>query len=281
MPLRDTVSLPLNVVRWRAPEACPPGLEVAEALVGRDLSDSDLRVVGQSRHLKYLDVAGSPIGDSGIENLESLQELEFLSLAACEEISDRGLAAVGNLGRLEVLDLSHCHRISDAGIAHLESLRVLRGLCLDACYSVTDAALSSLSTLPLLEEASLWSCEEISNEGIAALARVPSLRAVELPEFASIDDAGISTLVRTALGMTRLRVANLEGFTDNGMLAISTTSIEELAVSYCARVTDVGIESLAALPLLRRLTIKACPLVSDRGVAVLRARFPSASIEVS
>ena len=78
------------------------------------------------------------------EDMKAVGQFEELSqLWACSEaVSDRGLESIERLTQLEDLKVSSAN-ITDAGLSHLRGMQQLRSLDLDGC-GITDAGLNSL-----------------------------------------------------------------------------------------------------------------------------------------
>lgn len=84
------------------------------------LDDRLLKHIGQCRGLKALFLAGNPITNEGLKELETLDDLMILSLEGTQ-ISDEGLTSVARLRSLKVLVLTNT-RITDSGLDKLQTL---------------------------------------------------------------------------------------------------------------------------------------------------------------
>ncbi len=91
-------------------------------------SDDLLEEIGQFRRLEYLCLAGSPVTDAGVANLQGLTSLKWLSLDDTK-ISDRGLERLKGLDQLHTLSLG-LTSVSDEGLPHLKALTGLKRLSL-------------------------------------------------------------------------------------------------------------------------------------------------------
>ena len=72
------------------------------------------------------------IEDKHIEYIVSrIPDLEVLSLGPCKKITDRCIDYLVRLNNLVYLDLSYCHQISHMGIKNLSALKNLKTLIID------------------------------------------------------------------------------------------------------------------------------------------------------
>ena len=129
------------------------------------LTDAGLAHVAALANLKWLNLDGVGVTDSGLENLKNLSSLEKLVLSNTA-VTDAGLIHLHGLANLESLDLDGT-TVTDAGLAHLVSLSKLRALSL-IDTAVTDGGLDHLAGLPGLESAALLGTE-VTESGVASL----------------------------------------------------------------------------------------------------------------
>ncbi|XRB24595.1 hypothetical protein RI054_39g144510 [Pseudoscourfieldia marina] len=211
---------------------------------------------------------------------KTLRALSF----ADSRVSDDGVAALctataeGNgeeplCTSLEELDLSGCTRVTDAGIAQLTlfrqlvvldiSRKTLRALSF-ADSRVSDDGVAALCTAtaegngeePLctsLEELDLSGCTRVTDAGIAQLTLFRQLVVLDISRKTlralSFADSRVSDD-----GVAALCTATAEG---NGEEPLCT-SLEELDLSGCTRVTDAGIAQLTLFRQLVVLDISRC-----------------------
>ena len=107
-------------------------------------SDELLEQVGQLHRLEYLNLAGSPVTDAGLAQLQGLTALRWLSLDDTR-LTDAGLVHLNGLGQLQNLSLG-LTRVSDAGLPHLKPLTGLKTLSL-VLTSISDEAGQDLPRL--------------------------------------------------------------------------------------------------------------------------------------
>ncbi|XP_015591362.1 F-box/LRR-repeat protein 7 [Cephus cinctus] len=148
---------------------------------------------------------------------------------------------------LTTLVLRHSRRVTDDSVAAiLNNCSHLKELDLTGCSEVT-RAYCRIATLQL-QSLDLSDCHSVDDSGlILTLSRMPHLACLYLRRCARITD---TSLVAIALYCTTLR---------------------QLSVSDCVRVTDYGVRELAAHlgPSLRYLSVGKCDRVSDAGLLVV------------
>jgi Leucine-rich repeat (LRR) protein len=99
--------------------------ELRELSLGRTISHKGLEHLKELKQLRtlYLNVEG--ITDTGLKELEKLEELRVLGL---RNITDTGLEYLRNLKKLEALDLSGNKKITGTGLEYVNALKKLRKL---------------------------------------------------------------------------------------------------------------------------------------------------------
>jgi hypothetical protein len=114
-----------------------------------DVTDEDMKSVGQFEELLQLSVPSDAVSDRGLESIEGLTQLEDLGLSS-PNISDAGLAHLSGMKQLRHLRLNGC-KITDGGVELLKGLSQLETLSL-AGTKITDVGLERLQGLRHLEE---------------------------------------------------------------------------------------------------------------------------------
>ncbi|XP_037230636.1 distal membrane-arm assembly complex protein 2 isoform X2 [Falco rusticolus] len=76
-----------------------------------------------------VDLSGSPLTYSGLDNLVPLTQLQHLDLSGCPHLDDWALGRLHVFGdSLQELSVSRCPRITERGLATLHHLQLLRRL---------------------------------------------------------------------------------------------------------------------------------------------------------
>ncbi|XP_061073727.1 distal membrane-arm assembly complex protein 2 isoform X2 [Conger conger] len=99
--------------------------------------------------VEEVDLSGTVINYSGLNNIANQRGLRSLSLRGCPQVDDWFLSRLHMFrDSLEELDLSHCPRITVGGLASLHNLRKLRRLDLSSLPQLQSPGLVRM----LLEE---------------------------------------------------------------------------------------------------------------------------------
>ena len=102
-----------------------------------------MKVVGQLRMLKRLDLSNTLVTDRGLKELQKLSTLVHLVLP--KQTSDSGLKRLTDLVNLEHLDLS-ATQVTDKGLTELRGFHELRFLMLNR-LGITDEGVKELRHL--------------------------------------------------------------------------------------------------------------------------------------
>jgi hypothetical protein len=125
---------------------------------------------GDYELLKAVRLSHSSVTDSDLSLLRDIRHIGILHLSNTT-ISDKGLQIVGGLNELRHLSLDHT-RISDAGIVRLRQLTQLRSLCLNGT-PVSDQIVDELRLLPRLKAVELSGSNFTANGRVALQAAIP------------------------------------------------------------------------------------------------------------
>ncbi|CAK6434607.1 unnamed protein product [Pipistrellus nathusii] len=181
------------------------------------------------------------LGDATIQKLsERCQNLNYLSLRNCENLTDNGFEFIINIYSLISLDLSGTN-ISNEGLLKLSRHKKLKELSLAECYQFTDHGIQAFCrTSKNLEHLDVSYCTQLSNEFIVTL----SIYCLEL---------------------TFLSIAGCTEITDSAMEVLSAKChyLHILDISGCALLTDEVIDFLQmGCQQLRILRMQNCTLIS-------------------
>ena len=295
-PLRSLRQLHLSGTRTTVPGALSlwsampgvvmsfPGgrLSPGELSLNRRAGPLELIPLEGLRGLRQLHLEGVRPGDSGLEYIASLVELEELSLPRAG-IHGPGLVHLHNMGGLRVLDLTG-NPLDTVTAAHVAAWVELRELTLDhtniktlapfatlgrsglkrlsvAGTSVDDEQLALLPRLSNLELLDLTGCARISDGGVAAhLPGLPRLEALALGGT-SVSDAGVGRLSMCRM----LRVLRLSdtSVTSEGLLPLSgLAQLTRLDLSGCA-VDPAMLSAVSRFGRLERLDLRRTSLSAE------------------
>jgi len=111
------------------------------------ISDDTLKVLGELRTLRYLDLGNTKITNNGLKHLMPLTELEQLLLWG-EEISDEAMPHVSQLKSLKQLHIQHCS-VTTEGLHFVTKLPELEALNI-APADFNDSAIETFKKLDKL-----------------------------------------------------------------------------------------------------------------------------------
>lgn len=248
----------------------------------------------------WLRLSGRQVRQTDLDAVRRLDQLQRVYLDE-SNISDRQLAVFGRLRNLEVLSLNQTG-ISDDGLSYLQGLPALKELHLDGAYRVTDLGLQTLSKFPMLSDLRIRETP-VTLDGLIRLSgAIPTLqidsthgvlgnRKLALSGTRSTDEALIR--LRSATGLTGLELPSRIG--DNGLphlynlgqlrfLVLSKTQtsseglgkllshlsrLEELDLTGCLNLTDIGLAGVEFSLSLREITLDDTA-AGPRTLAVLK-----------
>src|SRR5262249_38440875 len=99
------------------------------SISGTNFGDAELtKLAAIGANLRWLDLAGTAVTDTGLVQLVSMPNLQRLHLERTQ-VSDHGLAHVAGLNDLEYLNL-YGPQTSDAGLEHVQQMPKLKQLYL-------------------------------------------------------------------------------------------------------------------------------------------------------
>ncbi len=134
------------------PELRRLDLQGCRKLTDRGVAQLGRRCQAESllQQLEWLSLAGTAIGQKGVEQLSGLPKLRSLSLNDTN-IGNRALASLADCRQLRSLYLTACAEITDKGLNHLQKLAGLRWLSVRECPLLTKRGLERLQhSLPQL-----------------------------------------------------------------------------------------------------------------------------------
>ncbi len=240
------------------------------------VNNDGLAAIGQLRQLEVLQLQGCPlISDKGLRPLTALPRLEWLSLRRCDGLSDLCMRSVSQMSGLRVLTLPA--RVSDRALrAGLPPLGRLQGLFVAHAPVRDRALLAALSPLPPLQltQLCLFGCSKLTDGGLLALtSRFPRLTLLNVGACPQLSAAGLAAALTA---VAELRVLHLDGLVravDDALLAaLARTAplLRKLNLKHCALLSDAGVLELARLPALECIALRGCARVSADALNTLR-----------
>ena len=142
-------------------------------LRGTAVDGTGLEQLKPLTNLQTLDLSESHVGNLGLEHLQPLTKLVDLNLWAAR-VGDAGMPAMATLGSLKRLNLDHVGypeenvALTDKGVQELAKLNNLEWIHLGKTQ-VGDAGLEALATLPNLKELIITFCPNVTDAGVKKL----------------------------------------------------------------------------------------------------------------
>ncbi|KAM7272091.1 hypothetical protein ACFE04_031305 [Oxalis oulophora] len=209
--------------------------------------------------------------------LTRFQNLDFLSVSGCTELSDSGLHYLKSYGsKVQALYMDFCFKISDDGLFTVStSCPLLMDISLSRC-DVTDSGLEILAKANLpLKRVNLSYCSRISDIGLKALCNsCRGLKAVKLSYCSRVTGIGFRECSPT-LSFIDAESCNL--YPAGIMEIVSGGGLEYLNVSgsdwsaHRAGLRGIGIGFASSLKVLN---LRACKRLDDRSIAAIAKECP-------
>ena len=250
------------------------------------LSDAGVMELCGLSTLTALNLSGTSVADKGLAALTSLYSLTSLRLQRCYHVGDSGLQTLTPITSLQDLDLQGTP-ISGQPLQNMTSLTRLN---LDFCVGLTTAGLAGLQHLTGLTDLNLDQCEvslssevlrelvdmctldisgnNVTDTQLSGIWPMTSLSSLNL-RYGLLSDAGLASL-RLAKGLTKLDLSHNAQMTDAGLSFLNGLPLQHLELSFCSRITAIGLSSLSRLaPSLNYLSLAGCTWVDDKATASL------------
>ena len=154
-----------------------------------------------------------------------LRKLRVLDLGACP-VDDRGLVGIGRgCQQLRFLNLQECRDVTDVGIIGVvETNPHLQLLNLAGCQLITDKSARCIArSCPHLTSINLSLCAKLTNKGIKAIAACcPNLQVANFAGIVKLSEGSLVDLASNCPGLLMLNVTGCEAITPNGLKALIT-----------------------------------------------------------
>ena len=240
--------------------------------------------------------------DKGLQAVSKLSSLHTLSLRGCQYISDQGLKALVTLTSLEELNIESCQHITARGVTKIDELPSLLKLDMIGCSAEKELtklpksfakvekidlskweklAPSELSKLSQCTEATSFKAPSWINEaGRSDLTHIAELRKLEVLDLSACphlsahgsESAPIREEEVEALGklttLTKFILPTSAHDLDLLILQTYMPHLEEISLDR-RFITCDGIQSLAKMPHLQKLTMTHCPTIDLKTLSLL------------
>jgi hypothetical protein len=185
------------------------GLPKLKGLTLGNITNEDLKEIGQFKSLTKLRILGSSIDDAGMKELKGLDKIEEFDVGGYQ-ITDAGVADLAELKSLKKLDLSYSKiteaslrelkrlvnlesldlsntKIKGLGIGELKDLQHLTSLKMNSTR-VGDAAAKQIAEFKSLTSLHLTDTK-ITDEALQHFVQLPDLRYLEVKETEVTNEA--------------------------------------------------------------------------------------------
>ena len=268
--------------------------------MSKEVTDESLADIAQIQSLKGLYLRESRITDAGLAHLANLTSLEELAIGqgwmtnaglahlskllslrylflSGKNFTDAGMVHLKNIPSLRILHAGHLPHLTDAALVHLSQVPNLENLCLHWATDITDDGIANLCKLQSLKMLDIGQ-SKVTDKGLAHLSRIKSLEYLHLPGKGITDDGlayigQLENLRNLSVGRPHYIDPNMnkDFYTDKGVAELAKCKkLEELGIGSIG-ITDAGLESIAKLTDLKRLSIFGCDYITDKGLAKLTA----------
>lgn len=156
------------------------------------------------RQLVHLSVSGRQLSDQSLVGIESLKNLETLSVWQADNITDAPFSQLNRLKKITSLQFDRT-QVGDSTLLHLSKLSKLESLILSDNYRITDRGLSELFGNSSLVELRLDRLANVSAKSIETIQSLAELRELWL-RGTRID----TNLAQELRALPKLKTLNLE-----------------------------------------------------------------------
>jgi len=225
------------------------------------ITPAGLEVLKNCKTLTRLDLASKSVTDEHLKVVGGWSQLRELYLHD-GGFTDSGLQYIGDLVDLQTLYLSRT-KITDAGLEHLNLLVALQLLAMDECPKITGSGLASLKGLTNLKMLSLRE-SGFASDGVKPLIQLKSVQALALNKCPGVTDDTVKEIVSMP-NLQHLELMNAD-ITDKSLPGIWASTVQNLFLDGCNRITDAGLKghrAMIGLSLSRTA-------ITDNGVRLLQ-----------
>jgi hypothetical protein len=230
-----------------------PSLTELDLSSNTNMTNGVVKIISELGNLQRLTLIQNQINDIGAQRLEKLQELRVLDLRGNMEAGDMALEVVARLPKLATFK----HRstaVTDSGLEHLGRNAALESLLIQD-FAISDQSGSHLAKLGKLSQLEIFRCQGFGSEGVLALKGM-GLTRLTLRDLPSIDDRAMEVFDELP-ELRRLYLHELSSVSDSGLAHLAALqSLEVLDIWSVPQMSDVAVDAISKLPLLRELSIR-------------------------
>jgi len=195
-------------------------------------NDAAMKHIAAIPGLRMLMGQGSVASDAGWTDLSKSQTLEYIWGRECPNLGSRAFVSLSQMPALRGLAVS-CKNVDDSALSALPEFRSLTGLL---PMDVTDDGFRHVGNCQNLENLWCMYCRDTGDEATEHISRLSRLRTYYA-------------------GSTQISDRSLD-------ILSKMSSLEEIELSDCKKITNAGVGLLARLPNLRVISVDGCPKVT-------------------
>uniref|UniRef100_A0A668S435 F-box/LRR-repeat protein 15-like leucin rich repeat domain-containing protein n=1 Tax=Oreochromis aureus TaxID=47969 RepID=A0A668S435_OREAU len=213
---------------------------------------------------------------------KTLQHLQYLSLAYCDRFTDEGflyLTTGKGCHSLIHLNLSGCTQLTVNGFRYISAgCPALEEIVVNDMLTLSDSCVLALLTrCHCLLAISLLDAPHLSDITFKAVAEAVKLKSLSIEGNYQLTDFSWNALCRSSQGLRRLHAAECPRMTDASLKSVASLQhLRYLNISYCNRVTDVGVQYLTkgcSANELQELNVSHCSHITDISVMRIAQRL--------
>ncbi|KAL3538208.1 hypothetical protein ACH5RR_001574 [Cinchona calisaya] len=249
-------------------------------------------------NLKLLDISYLKVTREALRSISRMEKLEVLAMVGCGLVDDEGLRCLRNgCPLLKVLDISRCDKLRSSSI--LQVIKAHNGLLeLHASYTFSEVHVTpfchmkyTLKTLNVdgariapssfqiistscnfLVEIGLGKCKGVTDKGILQLlSGCINLKIINLTCCSDITDLAITGIAESCQNLVCLKLECCNLLTEKSLYSLGSFSclLEELDLTDCSGINDVGLSYLSNCSKLLCLKLGLCTDISDKGLSYI------------
>ncbi|KAL2653796.1 hypothetical protein R1flu_021924 [Riccia fluitans] len=226
---------------------------------------------------KKLELNGLP--DGGEQLKKALLELECdnlveINLEFAQGITDEHVELIAEkVHTLEKINLNACQKVTDESICQVAAANPkLRSFSIYWNLRITDEALEFLvQTCTLLTELNLSGCKGITDKSLQAVAKhCRGIQSLNLTRCLKLTDEGLISLLESCTSLRELYLYAVSSFTDEAFKKFSSLhDLRLLDVCGAQYLSDEGVGAIAECAKLVSLNLTWCVRVTDVGLKAL------------
>ncbi len=145
-----------------------------------------------AREHRFVSLSGSSFSYPNF--FRDLQGVNHLSLVLHTSYNNPILTQIDSLYNLQYLSLRNCPAFTDIDLGRISLLINLKNLNLFKLLNVTDAGLVPISGMPNLQILTLWDLPQITDAGLSSVGETPMLQKLYLKKQPGITNAAVVRL---------------------------------------------------------------------------------------